>query len=301
MLVEKGRTTARNVIQHVMTHQPTDHLAQGAALKFEADPKATTISVAYTESRNGANTVLNANPQKSAGITGPQQRSAAEVHRQPRGHRCTLGRELLAHNLNTVFTNRAPKARYLLRSLGGELRGFLSDRNRQLDSRPIIEAFASAVQGKGALPYDGYVTDTKMRSRPSRRKSTNRSRERWLRTGSVSRTPTSATELCRYGLTSYESGARIWRSRKNRCGRFTLASAWTIPCFIPIAPYELDVKTTVSALRDVIDGQLDANSRKHRMATIRRANEQSVDPRSAKEAFRRLLQKGESDAATQAF
>ena len=49
-----------------------------------------------------------------------------------------------------------------MRSLGGELRGFLSDRYRRLDSRPIIEAFATAVQHKGALPYDGYVTDTKV-------------------------------------------------------------------------------------------------------------------------------------------
>ena len=71
-------------------------------------------------------------------------------------------RELLAHNLKTIFANRFGKSRYLLRSVHGEVRGFLSDRYRRLDSRPIIEAFATAVRQKGALPYDGYVTDTKV-------------------------------------------------------------------------------------------------------------------------------------------
>ena len=65
--------------------------------------------------------------------------------------------------------------------------------------------------------------------------------------------------------------------------------------------YELDAKTTVSALRDVIDGQLDADSLKRRMEAIRHANQQIVGTEKAKETFRKLLQKGESEAASQAF
>ena len=72
------------------------------------------------------------------------------------------GRELLAHNLQTVFNCRFQKKRYLLRSLQQEVRGFLSDSYRRIDSRPVVEAFATAVQEKGALPYEGYVTDTKI-------------------------------------------------------------------------------------------------------------------------------------------
>ena len=37
------------------------------------------------------------------------------------------------------------------------------------------------------------------------------------------------------------------------------------------------------------------------METIRHANKQEVSPQKAKEAFRRMLQKGESEAALQAF
>ena len=65
--------------------------------------------------------------------------------------------------------------------------------------------------------------------------------------------------------------------------------------------YELDARTTVSALKDVINGQLDAASLRRRMEAVRHANEQEVNPQKAKETFRRLLQKGESEAAQQAF
>ena len=65
--------------------------------------------------------------------------------------------------------------------------------------------------------------------------------------------------------------------------------------------YELDAKTTVSALRDVIDGKFDADALKRRMEAVRQANDQAVEPQQAKETFRKLLQKGESEAAAQAF
>ena len=65
--------------------------------------------------------------------------------------------------------------------------------------------------------------------------------------------------------------------------------------------YDLDARTTVSALKDVIKGQLDAASLRRRMEAIRHANDQEVNAQKAKETFRRLLQKGESEAAMQAF
>jgi hypothetical protein len=60
------------------------------------------------------------------------------------------------------FNRRFQKNRYLLRSLHQEVRGFLSNSYRRIDSRPVVEAFVTAVQEKGALPYEGYVTDTKI-------------------------------------------------------------------------------------------------------------------------------------------
>ena len=300
-LIERGRTTAGDVIQHVMTNQPTDHLVRGSALQFLADSQATSITVAFPEARDGA-TTLSKQLHRNALM---QMAHSSDL---PMKFIDTLqdtaapwGRELLAHNLNTVFANRAPKARYLLRSLGGQLRGFLSDRYRRLDSRPIIEAFASAVQRKGALPYDGYVTDTKVAIQA-------------IMPEVYEPIP---GEMVAYGLSlensDFGNGAlsirayllRIWCSNlaitQEEMRQVHLGKRLDDSMLYSSRTYELDAKTTVSALRDVIDSQLDADSLKRRMEAIRHANEQSVDSRTAKDTFRKLLQKGESEAATQAF
>jgi hypothetical protein len=46
--------------------------------------------------------------------------------------------------------------------VNNEVRGFLSDQYRRLDPRPIIEAFVTGVMKLGALPFKGYVSDTKV-------------------------------------------------------------------------------------------------------------------------------------------
>jgi hypothetical protein len=46
-----------------------------------------------------------------------------------------------------------------------EVRGFLSDRFRRLDSRPLLEAFVSACQDMGLVPIEGFALDTKVRMR----------------------------------------------------------------------------------------------------------------------------------------
>ena len=52
--------------------------------------------------------------------------------------------------------------RFLLRSVDGELRGFLSDRYRRLDNRPLLDAFIEGCREAGAVPVDGVVSDTRV-------------------------------------------------------------------------------------------------------------------------------------------
>lgn len=68
------------------------------------------------------------------------------------------GAELLADNLNHIFKREDPR-RLLLRSVKDEVRGVLSDTYRRLDSRPIIEAFATACQQIGVEPIEGVGGD----------------------------------------------------------------------------------------------------------------------------------------------
>jgi len=69
--------------------------------------------------------------------------------------------DLLAHNLNQLNAHNNPRERFLLREVDGEVRGFLSDRFRRLDSGPILESFAAACQSVGAVPVGSHCGDTR--------------------------------------------------------------------------------------------------------------------------------------------
>jgi hypothetical protein len=72
------------------------------------------------------------------------------------------GRELVALNLNTIFENADPDKRYLIRSVKGEARGFLSDRYRRLDMRPIADEIFGLAQQAGAVVLAATATDLKV-------------------------------------------------------------------------------------------------------------------------------------------
>ncbi len=159
-LIERGRSRAASVIDHVMRHQPTDRLVRGDALQFRAAENLPEILITLPDrEQEKVDQTLHRNAiYQMAQTTDMPVKflDSLQAVAEP------WGRELLAHNLQTVFNRRFQKKRYLLRSLQQEVRGFLSDSYRRIDSRPVVEAFATAVQEKGALPYEGYVTDTKI-------------------------------------------------------------------------------------------------------------------------------------------
>lgn len=70
------------------------------------------------------------------------------------------GRELVSLNLNTIFANQE-KRRYLIRSVDGQARGFLSDRYRRLDMRPIMDNIFAEAQEVGAVVIQAKASDVK--------------------------------------------------------------------------------------------------------------------------------------------
>ena len=65
--------------------------------------------------------------------------------------------------------------------------------------------------------------------------------------------------------------------------------------------YELDSQTTVSALKDVVKLQLNAESLRARMDAVKNANETEVTSENARERLKKVLNKGEAEAAINAF
>jgi hypothetical protein len=297
-LIERGRTKAGEVIDHVMNNQPDDRLQAGANLSFDAED-GRGVHISFSDDTAGS---LRLKLHRHA-----VQQMAQTTELPLKFIDGLLGtaepwaKELLAHNLSTIFGNRYRKQRYLLRSVHGEVRGFLSDRYRRLDSRPIIEAFATEVQKKGALPYNGYVTDTKVALQA-------------IMPEVYEPVP---GELVAYGLSlensDFGNGAlsvrayllRIWCSNlaitQEEMRQVHLGRRLDDSMIYSRRTYELDAETTVSALRDVIGTQLNAEALRDRMESIRQANTTAVDPAGAKETLRKLLLKSETDEVIEAY
>ena len=296
-LVTAGRQSATSVIEHVMSHQPTDRIVKGRALKFEASPNRNLIvnlpngdsPVTETIHRHALNQVALAVDMPMKFLD-----SLAD-------EKAEWGRELLAHNLNTIFHERFAGKRSLTRSVNGQVRGFLSDQYRRLDSRPIVEAFATAVHEKGALPYQGVVTDTKIAIQA-------------IMPEVYEPIP---GELVAYGLSlensDFGNGAlslrayllRIWCTNlaitEETMRQIHLGKRLDDNMIYSQRTYELDSKTTVSALRDVVRLQLDAGSLTNRMEAVRKANDKPVDTTQAREMLKKVLNKGEAEAAFNAY
>lgn len=297
-LVVKGRTNAASVIDHVMRNQPTDRIVKGGALTFSADHKAKGISVSIP----GQDAVLQQSIHRHA-----VNQMAQDIDMPMKfldslqDEKNEWGRELLAHNLQTVFHERYASKRFLSRSVSDQVRGWLSDSYRRLDSRPIVEAFASAVSEKGAVPYEGYVTDTKIAIQA-------------IMPEIYEPIP---GEVVAYGLSlensDFGNGAlsirayllRIWCTNlaitEETMRQVHLGKRLDDNLIYSQRTYELDAKTTVSALKDVVRLQLDSRSLTNRMEAVRMAAAKEINPTSARELLKKALNKGEAEAAMNAY
>jgi len=71
---------------------------------------------------------------------------------------------LVADTINKVLANRTGE-RNLIRSEDNTIKGFLSDKFRRLDTRPLLDSFMGGCSAIGLLPYQGVMGDTKFRLR----------------------------------------------------------------------------------------------------------------------------------------
>lgn len=298
-IIEQGTASAGQVIQYVIDNQPHDELPRGGSLQFKGLVSKNEISVQYPD-RHGEI------------VTRSLHRNAlgqmAQVLDMPIKFVDSLqniddpwARELLAHNLQTVFHERHATKRFLTRSVHGQVRGFLSNQYRRLDSRPIVEAFAEAAQRKGAVPYEGVVTDTKIA----------------LKAVYPMVYEPIPGEMVAFGLALENSDfgngamsvreftARIWCSNmhvfEETMRQIHLGGKLDENMLYSQRTYELDTRTTVSALKDVIANRLDAASLDKRVRALQAANEEGLTPTQAATQLKKLLNKGEAEDALKAF
>lgn len=151
-LIEAGQASATRTIEHVLNVIPEDRIATARAITFDAN--------GHLRARVGDATLGVHEHAKGQICTALGMPRAYVEALSQEGPDHEWRRQLLAHNLNTLSAHT--DSRHLVRSVAGEIRGFLSDRYRRLDSRPLLEQFVDAIIELGAAPLEGYATDTKV-------------------------------------------------------------------------------------------------------------------------------------------
>jgi len=287
-LIEDGRQNAGQVIEHVMTHQPADYIVRANALQFTGNGG---LKVALQNAEFGVHRFALGQIAENANLPVKFLDSLTASE---------WGRALIAHNLSEIFQHREAK-RHLVRTLNGEVRGFLSDSYRRLDSRPIIEAFVSGVQKLGALPYKGIVTDTKVAIQAILPDVFD------VIPGEVIAFVLSLENSdFGNGALSLRVGAlRIWCDNlavfEENMRQIHLGRRLDENIVFSQKTYMLDTKTTVSALEDIIAVQLNREGLKRRMELLAVSATKAVNPQAAMTMLKDALGVGQAQAVIDAY
>lgn len=262
-----GRRTAsaQAVVERVLNEVPDDALVRGNALRFT--PAGTTLRMVAGEGG-------------SWGLHRHALGQVAERAKVPTAYASTLHdgadwqRELLGHVLDETY-KREQASRFLVRSIKGEARGFLSDRFRRLDSRPVLETVVDGVRAYGAVPYEGRGTDVRV----------------WLRAILPEPVEILPGEWVGLGLTwgNSDFGAGALEGSGFILRLICLNGAMAEDVFRQVhlgrrlddatfsrRTYELDSKTVVSATRDLVRAVLSPEGRAKLVSGVRAAAAKEV-------------------------
>ena len=187
---------------------------------------------------------------------------------------------LAAHLLNQ-HSDWTQRSRVLVRTVGHQVRGVLSDSYRRLNSVEILTAFVQEAAGQGAVISDAYMNDTKV----------------WAET--ILPTPVTVPTKnngdvvifagARFSTSDYGDGAVDMRAfmlngaclngmvRESVMKQVHLGSKLPDNLALSQHTYELDTKTTVSAVQDLTRGLFSANTIKRKAYEIQGASEMEVD------------------------
>lgn len=188
--------------------------------------------------------------------------------------------QLAAHLLNE-HSSWTQRSRVLIRAVGQQVRGVLSDSYRRLNSVEILTAFVQEACGQGAVIADAFMTDTKV----------------WAET--ILPTPITVPTVkngdvvifagARFSTSDYGDGAVDMRAfllngaclngmvRESVMKQVHLGSKLPDNLQLSQRTYELDTKTTVSAVRDLTKGLFSKDNIMQKAIEIQSASEVDVD------------------------
>lgn len=295
-LITYGKTRAAQVLQFVQSLQPIDRVVRADKMVFSAEGDNHELLVRLPKEKAQESLHNNAMRQAASKAGIPW-----DFVEKLRAHG-DWGKELLAENLSEIFSHN--EERVLLRSIGSDVRAILSNRYRRIDSRPLVDAFAKICHEVGALPYEGYATDTKIAIQAIIPKVYEPFGSEFMAYGvsfENSDFGNGALNISIFILRLYCDNGAIGADhmRKVHLGkRLEEEVEWSKET------YELDQKTMISATQDMVRGNLTEDRIETMQALIRQAAEtQLTDDRrkSTIELLKKYMSKIELDKAMKKF
>lgn len=282
--IAKGGPDGARVIGHVQSTMPQDMMVRANALRFDGAGERLEMRLGDEGAGRGIHRHALGQMAARAGVPGAY---LAELDAAG-GWQRALAAEILTRHYSLGGSGKN-----LVRSVNGKVMGFLSDRYKRLDSRPILDVFADECRKVGALPIEGVVTDL-----------------RWSMKAILPMIfePVPNEVLClgvEIGHSDFGSGklavrAFIWRclcangaTMEDALAQVHLGSTLGEDIEFSRRTYELDTKLSVSKVRDTTQNLLGPKKVNSLVEAIKASAEKSVDWRRLKTALAKKLLKEE--------
>lgn len=303
-IIQKGQGNAARVLEKVLGEVPTDRIVTGKRLQFQAR----VLDDDAVKKQHIIEAVFDDTPNAPGGVFGLHRHAFGQLREKlhvPAAYADYLlgedewGAQKLARDLQEIAVHE--NARYLTRAVSGEVRGWLSDQFRRLDSRPLLEAFATASQEAGLVPIEGYALDTKVAFKA-------------ILPMVFEPVPNEVMAFgLKWGNSDYGDGKhnvhafimRLW------CTNYAIAEdvlsqvhlGARLPDNLQLSEktYELDTETSASMMRDVVKGLLAPAKVDAFLEAVKESNEKDVNTKNAFEVINKRLQKKEAEAVKNAF
>lgn len=155
--IHKTQKSAMTVMEKVQNETPLDCLLDSAETEFAVDGTKDSVAILMgPRDRQGSNYFRS--PLHKNGLDQVSERAGIPGTYVNRLLERPYGRELIVENLSRIYREEENK-KLLVRRVGGQVRGVLSNAFKRMDSGPIIDSFAGACRDIGAVPVEGVGGD----------------------------------------------------------------------------------------------------------------------------------------------
>lgn len=299
-MIHESVPRVQRVIEQIQNDIPDDSIVQGSALDFVPTETGMKVKAA----RNGENLLDEVIAETIHNHAFGQIASRAGINNfRPFANELNGGeawrRELLADNLNRIYEHS--NGRYLTRVVRGELRGFLSDSYKRMNTAPLADTFIGIVKQFGARPLDGFALTTKERIRAILPMIFEPFPGEFLAFGA------------QFGNSNYGDGAFEYSQIVMRawCTNFAISEdilhkihlGAKLPDNLAFSQRTIDLNTQAvqSALKDVAHLALGAPAINDYMGMVRKANEEKVEAAQINAWVKKNLDKGEGERVKEVF